>query len=126
MVIDLVDSEDQDQVNIQKKKHFGWEMFGEQVYSWDSVQNIVLPRRLSPNRSTWKNVEALNSSWYDLTDASFERRKKKASWRFPSLGLRIYQMNKYRPSNSQIAQRPHTLMIDSWSIGYKPMRKSRI
>jgi hypothetical protein len=72
------------------------------------------------------NVEDLNTSWYNLADAEFTRRKKRMSWRYPTLGFRLYQMNDFRPSNSATSQRPHTLMIDSWTIGFKPMRKSRV
>jgi len=35
-------------------------------------------------------------------------------------------MNDFRPSNATSSQRPHTVMLDSWTIGFKPMRKSRV
>jgi hypothetical protein len=124
--MDLVDNEDNDKIDIQKKRHNNWETFVEALYTWDELGSIILPRRLSPNRSTWGNVEDLNTSWYNLADAEFTRRKKRMSWRYPTLGFRLYQMNDFRPSNSATSQRPHTLMIDSWTIGFKPMRKSRI
>lgn len=124
--LDLVDNEDNDQVNIQKKKHNVWDYFGEKLYTWSDLETLIWPRKLSPNRSTWSNVEALNLNWYQTSDAQFERRKMKFSWRYPSLGFRLYQMNKFRPSNNQSAQRPHIVKIDSWNIGFKPMRQSRV
>ena len=124
--LDLVDAEDKDQIDIQKKKHLNWEVFEEALYTWRQMENVILPRELSPNRSTWSNVQNANQTWYELSDAEFERRKKKISWRYPSLGFRLYQMNNYRPKNSQISQRPHTVVIDSWNIGFKPMRQSRV
>ena len=124
--MDLVDNEDNDRIDIQKKRHNNWETFVEALYTWDELGTIILPRRLSPNRSTWGNVEDLNSSWYNLADAEFTRRKKRMSWRYPTLGFRLYQMNDFRPSNATSSQRPHTVMLDSWTIGFKPMRKSRV
>lgn len=124
--LDVVDMEDNDRIDITRKRHKNWEVFGEAGYSWDEWSTIVLPKLLSPDRSTWQNVQALNESWYEVSDAEFTRRKKKISWRYPSLGFRLYQMNKYRPANYQEPQRPHTVMIDSWNIGFKPMRSSRV
>lgn len=124
--MDLVDNEDNDRIDIQKKRHNNWETFVEALYTWDELGTIILPRRLSPNRSTWGNVEDLSSSWYNLADAEFTRRKKRMSWRYPTLGFRLYQMNDFRPSNATSSQRPHTVMLDSWTIGFKPMRKSRV
>lgn len=124
--LDLVDTEDKDQIDIQKKKHRNWELFVESLYTWRQMESVIFPRELSPNRSSWANVENLNQTWYQLADAEFERRKKKISWRYPALGFRLYQMNNYRPKNSQVAQRPHTVMVDAWNIGFKPMRQSRV
>jgi len=123
--LDIVDSEDKDRVNIQMKKHDTWDTFDEALYSWAEIQDIVLPRILSPNRSNWLLVQGLDISWYSFADSQFTRRKMKFSWRDSSFGFRLYQMNNYRPSNSQYAQRPHTIKIDSWNIGFKPMRQSR-
>ncbi len=124
--MDVVDMEDNDRIDVTKKQHKNWELFGEAGYSWDEFERIVLPKLLSPNRSTWQNVEAFDSSWYEVSDAEFTRRKKKISWRYPSVGFRLYQMNKYRPANYQDPQRPHTIMLDAWNIGFKPMRASRV
>lgn len=124
--LDVVDNEDKDRIDIQKRRQRNWTIFEEMLYSWNEVESIILPRVLSPNRSTWGNVEALNQTWYEFSDAAFERRKKKISWRYPTMGFRLYQMNRYRPYNFRESQRPHTVAIDSWSIGFKPMRQSRI
>jgi hypothetical protein len=124
--MDIVDMEDNDRIDVEKKRHVNWELFEEAAYSWNEFEDIILPKLLSPNRSTWQNVEALNQSWYDITDSEFTRRKKKISWRYPSAGFRLYQMNKYRPANYQSEKRPHTVIVDSWNIGFKPMRASRV
>lgn len=124
--MDVVDMEDNDRIDVQKKRRINWELFGEAGYSWNEWETIVLPKELSPNRSTWQNVQTLNKSWYEISDAEFTRRRKKISWRYPSIGFRLYQMNAYRPANYQTPQRPHTVMIDAWNIGFKPMRASRV
>jgi hypothetical protein len=124
--MDIVDLEDNDRIDVQKKRHRNWETFEESTYTWNELETITFPKLLSPNRSTWQNLEAENISWYELTDSEFTRRKKKISWRYPSAGFRLYQMNKYRPSNYQTPKRPHTVIVDSWNIGFKPMRVSRV
>jgi hypothetical protein len=124
--MDVVDMEDNDRIDILKRRHKNWEVFEEAGYTWDEFEAIILPRRLAPNKSTWNNTQALGLSWYNISDSEFTRRKKKLSWRYPSLGFRLYQMNEYRPANYQDAQRPHTIMLDSWNIGFKPMRQSRV
>lgn len=124
--LDVVDNEDKDTIDIEKKRRRNWEVFEEDVYNWGELSDIILPKILSPNRSTWGNVVALNISWYEFSNAQFQRRKKKFSWRYPSMGFRLYQMNNYRPRNLQTSQKPHTVMLDSWSIGFKPMRQSRV
>lgn len=126
MRVDLVDNEDNDRVNIQKKKPDVWATFEEKVYTWNDLEGFVWPRKLAPQRSSWNNVQALNFNWYQTADAAFERRKMKFSWRYPTLGFRLYQMNKYRPKSNQSTQRPHIVKIDSWNIGFKPMRQSRV
>jgi hypothetical protein len=124
--MDIVDMEDADRIDVTKKQRKNWELFDEATYSWDEWERIILPKVLSPNRSTWQNVEGINDTWYEISDAEFTRRKKKISWRYPSVGFRLYQMNKYRPANYQDPQRPHTIMLDAWNIGFKPMRASRV
>jgi hypothetical protein len=124
--MDIVDNEDKDRIDVQKKRRRNWEVFGEAGYSWQLLEATTLPKLLSPKRSTWENVEAMKLSWYELADAEFERRKKKVSWRYPTAGFRLYQMNNYRPRNYQSSQRPHVVKVDSWNIGFKPMRTSRV
>ncbi len=124
--MDVVDMEDNDRIDVEKKRHVNWELFEEETFSWNEFEDINLPKLLSPNRSTWQNVEDLNQTWYDITDSEFTRRKKKISWRYPSAGFRLYQMNDYRPSNYQSSKRPHTVIVDAWNIGFKPMRASRV
>jgi len=124
--LDIVDNEDKDLIDIEKKRHRNWEIFVEDLYNWGEIQDVILPKQLSPNRSTWENVENVGLTWYEFSDAQYERRKKKFSWRYPSMGFRLYQMNNFRPRNYQTVQRPHTVDIDSWSIGFKPMRQSRV
>jgi hypothetical protein len=124
--MDVVDMEDNDRIDVEKKRHVNWELFEEETFSWNEFEDINLPKLLSPNRSTWQNVENLNQTWYEITDAEFTRRKKKISWRYPSAGFRLYQMNDYRPSNYQASKRPHTVVVDSWNVGFKPMRASRV
>lgn len=124
--MDVLDMEDNDHINISKKRHKNWEIFGAVGYSWNEWENVIAPKLSSPNLNTWGTLQNFNKSWYDLTDAEFTRRTKKISWRYPSAGFRLYQMNKYRPSNYQMAQKPYSILIDSWNIGFKPMRKSRV
>jgi hypothetical protein len=124
--MDVVDMEDNDRIDVQKKRHINWELFEEYTFPWNDFEGFILPKLLSPNRSTWQNLEQVNKSWYEVTDSEFTRRKKKISWRYPSTGFRLYQMNDYRPANYQVEKRPHTVVIDSWNIGFKPMRASRV
>ena len=126
MRMDVIDLEDNDRIDVQKKRHRNWETFEESTYTWNELETITLPKLLSPNRSNWNNVEGQSISWYRLTDSEFTRRKKKISWRYPSAGFRLYQMNAYRPANYREPKRPHTVVVDSWNIGFKPMRVSRV
>jgi hypothetical protein len=126
MRLDIVDLEDNDSVDITKKKAKNWAVFEEAGYSWDVWQTRIVNVLASPNRPSWSTVESLGLTWFNLVTAEFERRKKNISWRYPSAGFRLYQMNKYRPRNYQVPQRAHTIMIDSWNIGFKPLRQSRL
>ena len=123
--MDLVDNEDNDDIDITKKRQRNWAILPETGYSWEYWESRYLNTIASPNQPTWDTVENLNRNWVNLLNSEFSRRKKKVSWRYPSVGFRLYQMNNYRPPNYQGVQRPHTLMIDSWNIGFKPMRASR-
>lgn len=126
MRMDVVDNEDKDSIDIQKKRQRNWAIFEDKLYSWRFVEDNVLPRVLSPDRSEWFTLESKNLTWYELADSAFERHKKKISWRYPSMGFRLYQMNRYRPSNYRYAERPHRVAIDSWSMGFRPLRQSRV
>jgi hypothetical protein len=123
--MDLVDNEDNDDIDITKKRQRNWAILPETGYSWEYWESRYLNTIASPDQPTWGTVENLNRTWVTLLNSEFSRRKKKVSWRYPSVGFRLYQMNDYRPPNYQGVQRPHTLMIDSWNIGFKPMRVSR-
>jgi hypothetical protein len=123
--MDLVDNEDNDDIDITKKRQRNWVILPETGYSWEYWESRYLNTIASPDQPTWDTVENLNSTWISLLNSEFSRRKKKVSWRYPSVGFRLYQMNDYRPPNYQGVQRPHTIMIDSWNIGFKPMRASR-
>jgi hypothetical protein len=124
--MDVVDMEDNDTVDITKKRARNWAVFEEAGYSWSVWETRILNALASPNRPSWNTVVDINSSWYNITNSEFERRKKKISWRYPSAGFRLYQMNDYRPRNYQAPQRPHTVIMDSWNIGFKPLRQSRV
>jgi len=124
--LDVVDNEDKDSIDIQKKRQRNWAILEDKLYSWRFVEDNVLPRVLSPDRSEWSTLEGKGLTWYDLSDSAFERHKKKISWRYPSMGFRLYQMNRYRPENYRSAEKPHRIAIDSWSIGFRPLRQSRM
>lgn len=124
--MDIVDNEDNDSIDITKKRQRNWALIGEKAYTWDYWQSRVLNTLASPKQPTWDTVNTLGVSWYNVSNAEFSLRKKKISWRYPSVGFRLYQMNSYRPANYQNTQRPHTIMLDSWNFGFKPMRQSRM
>ena len=124
--LDIVDNEDHDDVDIRKKRHKNWDLFTSISYSWDQLESLILPKLLSPDRSTWGNVEALNLKWFELTSTAFERRKMRFSWRNANFGFRLYQLNKYRPSYSTQVEQPFSMILESWDIGFKPMRQSRV
>lgn len=124
--LDIVDNEDHDDVDIRKKRHKNWDLFTSISYSWDQLESLVLPKLLSPDRSTWGNVEGLNLRWFELTSTAFERRKMRFSWRNANFGFRLYQLNKYRPSYSTQVEQPFSMILESWDIGFKPMRQSRV
>ena len=124
--LDIVDNEDNDEIDITKKRHVNWETFGNVSFTWDKFEDLILPAKLSPNRSTWNNVELLVSSWYSVTNTLYERRKQRMSWRYPTMGFRLYQMNNYRAPKFSLGERPFAVELESWDIGFKPMRASRV
>ena len=124
--LDIVDNEDNDEIDITKKRHNNWETFGGVSFTWDKFEDLILPAKLSPNPSTWNNVELLVSSWYNVTNTLYERRKQRMSWRYPTIGFRLYQMNNYRAPKFSLGERPFAVELESWNIGFKPMRASRV
>jgi len=124
--MDVVDMEDKDYIDISKKRHKNWEIFEANNYNWIDWTNIISPKLSSPYQNSWQNIQALNKSWYDFVNFDFNRYVKKISWRYPSIGFRLYQMNNYRPGNYQTSQRPYSVLLDSWNIGFKPLRNSRM
>ena len=51
--MDLVDDDDNDSVDINKKKHKYWEIFTEKGYDWAYLTDIQLPKLVSPNKASW-------------------------------------------------------------------------
>lgn len=126
MRLDIVDNEDNDEIDITRKNHTNWDTFGGVSFTWDKFESLILPAKLSPNRSTWNNVELLVTSWYSITNTLYERRKQRMSWRYPTMGFRLYQMNNYRAPRFSLSERPFAVELESWDIGFKPLRASRV
>jgi len=131
--MDLVDDDDNDEVDINKKKHKYWEVFTEKGYSWDYLGKgegadfgIVFPKITSPSISSWANVEAALYLWDELFTADFNRYSKRISWRKPSVGLRLYQLNNYKKPYNGVVTRPTNVEIQGFSIGFKPLRQGRV
>ena len=85
--MDLVDDDDNDEVDINKKKHRYWEVFTEKGYDWDYLGagegtsfGVQFPKITSPNKSNWYNVEAAAYLWDELFTADFNRYAKRLSW----------------------------------------------
>jgi hypothetical protein len=55
--VDFIDSEDKDAFDVFNLKHKNWEVFAEKGLLWDSVQQIYLPKIVSPAASTWGSLE---------------------------------------------------------------------
>ena len=125
--LDIVDDEDNESINIGLKTHKGWEVFTPRGYKWSYVISVMFPKYTTANTSTWLNVEDQGESWVSLLDPEFERYKKRFSWRNTSAGFRIYQLNDYETPYSTDGRIniPDTVEINSWNIGYKPMRDGR-
>lgn len=131
--MDLIDDDDNDEVDINKKKHRNWEIFTEKGYNWDYLGKgegidfgVVFPKLTSPNKSTWSNVEAAAALWDELFTADFNRYIKRTSWRKASVGLRLYQLNKYKKPYHGVVTVPNRLEIQGFTIGFKPLRQGRI
>jgi hypothetical protein len=130
--LDLVDDDDNDAVDVAKKKHQYWELFTEEGYDWDYLgkgegydYGVVFSKLTSPNKSIWDNVEKTLTLWSNLFTADFNRYKMRTSWRQPTLGFRLYQLNNYKKVNSGVVTRPDRIEIQSFSIGFKALREGR-
>jgi hypothetical protein len=124
--MDLVDDDDNDSVDINKKKHKYWELFTEKGYDWSYLTDIQFPKIVSPNKATWENVEGSATYWDELFTADFNRYSKRVSWRKPSVGFRLYQLNEYKKPFNGVVTRPNRVEIQGFSIGFKPLRQGRI
>lgn len=131
--MDLIDDDDNDEVDINKKKHKNWEVFTEKGYTWDYLGKgegfdfgVVFPKLTSPNKSSWKNVEGTATLWDELFTADFNRYVKRVSWRKASVGLRLYQLNKYKKPFNGVVTTPNRVEIQGFSIGFKPLRQGRV
>jgi len=124
--MDLVDDDDNDSVDINKKKHRYWELFTEKGYDWTYLTDIQFPKIVSPNKASWNNVESSLTYWDELFTADFNRYSKRVSWRKPSIGLRLYQLNDYKKPFNGVVTTPNRVELQGFSIGFKPMRQGRI
>lgn len=131
--MDLVDDDDNDEVDINKKKHRYWEVFTEKGYDWDYLGageginfGVQFPKITSPNKSNWYNVEAAAYLWDELFTADFNRYAKRLSWRKGSIGLRLYQLNDYKKPFNGVVTRPNRVEIQGFSIGFKALRQGRV
>ena len=124
--MDFVDDDDNDMVDINKKKHRYWDLFTEQGYNWDYLTNTQFPKIVSPHASEWNYVEQAGYSWNELFTADFNRYMKRFSWRKSSIGFRLYQLNKYKKPYHGTITKPNQVQLQALSIGFKPMRQGRI
>ena len=133
MRVDFVDDDDNDEVDISKKKHKYWEVFTESGYNWDYLGKglgndlgIVFPKITSPAYSNWGNVEGAQYLWDELFTADFNRYMKRLSWRKGSIGFRIYQLNDYKKPLDGTVTVPTRVEIQGFSIGFKALRSGRV
>lgn len=133
MRVDFVDDDDNDEVDISKKKHKYWEVFTESGYNWDYLGKglgndlgIVFPKITSPAYSNWGNVEGAQYLWDELFTADFNRYMKRLSWRKGSIGFRIYQLNDYKKPLDGTITVPTRVEIQGFSIGFKALRSGRV
>lgn len=124
--MDLVDDDDNDEVDINKKKHKYWEIFTEKGYSWDYLTDVQFPKIVSPNTPTWQRVEDALYLWDELFTSDFNRYSKRISWRKPSVGLRLYQLNNYKKPFNGVTTTPNRVEIQGFSLGFKPLRQGRV
>jgi hypothetical protein len=131
--IDLIDDDDNDEVDINKKKHKYWEVFTEKGYDWDYLGageganfGVVFPKLTSPSISSWQNVEGTVTLWDELFTSDFNRYSKRVSWRKTSVGFRLYQLNNYKKPFNGVVTIPNRVELQGFSIGFKPLRQGRV
>jgi hypothetical protein len=124
--MDLVDDDDNDSVDINKKKHKYWEVFTEKGYDWDYLTDIQFPKLVSPNKANWENVEGSATYWDEVFTSDFNRYSKRISWRKASVGFRLYQLNDYKKPFNGVVTTPNRVEMQGFSIGFKPLRQGRI
>jgi hypothetical protein len=131
--MDIVDDDDNDEVDINKKKPKNWAVFREKGYNWDYLGKgegndfgIVFPKLTIPDRSNWENVEQTVNEWLELFTTDFNRYSKRISWRKSSAGFRLYQLNNYKKPFENEVTKPFRLELQGFSIGFKPLRAGRI
>lgn len=130
--LDLVDDDDNDAIDIVKKKHQYWELFTEEGYNWDYLGKgegydfgVVFPKMTSPDKSTWENVELTLTVWDDLFMTDFNRYKMRTAWRNTSLGFRLYQLNNYKKPYNSTVTTPNRVEVQSFTVGFKALREGR-
>ena len=123
--LDLVDADDNDAIDVTKKKHQYWELFTEEGYSWAYLTDVLFPKITSPDKATWTNVEATTDFWDDLFMTDFNRYKMKTAWRNPSVGFRLYQLNNYKKPYNGVTTTPNRIEIQSFTVGFKALREGR-
>jgi hypothetical protein len=101
-------------------------LFTEKGYDWSYLTDIQFPKIVSPNKATWQNVEGSATYWDELFTADFNRYSKRVSWRKPSVGFRLYQLNEYKKPFNGVVTRPNRVELQGFSIGFKPLRQGRI
>ena len=123
--MDLVDDDDNDSVDINLKKPRYWDVFTELGYDWDYLDTNVFPKITSPNKSIWLNVESAGITWDEVFTANFNRYVKRISWRYSSVGFRLYQLNNYKKPYNGTVTRPTRVEMQGFTVGFTPLRAGR-
>lgn len=124
--MDLVDDDDNDSVDINLKKPRYWDVFTELGYDWDYLDTNVFPKITSPNKSTWQNAESAGITWDNVFTANFNRYVKRISWRYSSVGFRLYQLNDYKKPYNGTVTRPTRVEMQGFTVGFTPLRAGRV
>jgi len=124
--MDVVDDDDNDSVDVNEKKHQYWETFTEVGYDWNYMTSTVFPKIASPNYNNWENIQGEYLIWDAVFTSEFNRYVKRLSWRKPSLGFKLYQLNKYLRPYTSIPIAPYRIEIHSFNIGFKSLRPGRV